>query len=109
MKTLLTSVLLFTSILSFAGEIRVKKMSRDGELERSYVLTTNLSEAVVLDCQSFVQGLRVGEFEAAYTYLLEPWECEELQKRVKSSLRKFQHHCIDVEDDIRADYTCSKN
>lgn len=109
MKSLLTSVLLFTSILSFAGEIRVKKMTRDGELERSFVLTTNLSEAVVLDCQSFIQGLRVGEFEAAYTYLLEPWECEELQKRVKSSLRKFQHHCIDVEDDIRADYTCSKN
>lgn len=109
MKTLLASVLFITSIVSYAGEIRVKKMTGDGELERSYVLNTNLSEKVVLDCQSFIQGLRVGEFEAAYTYLLEPWECEELQKRVKSSLRKFQHHCIDVEEEIRADYTCSKD
>lgn len=109
MKSLLAMVLFISSLTAIAGEIRVKKMTRDGELERSYVFNTNLTEKVVLDCQSFIQGLRVGEFEAAYTYLLEPWECEELQKRVKSSLRKFQHHCIDVEEDIRADYTCSRN
>lgn len=108
MKTLFASVLLLSSLVSMAAEIRVKKISQDGELERSYVLKTNLSEKVVLDCQSFIQGLRVGEYDTAYTYLLEPWECEELQDRVKSSLRKFQHHCIDVEEDIRADYTCNR-
>lgn len=81
-------------------------MKQDGELERSFVLTTNITQKVVLDCQSFIQGLRIGEFEEAFTYLLDPWECEELQNRVKSSLRKRQEHCIDVEDEIRSDRTC---
>lgn len=107
MKTLFGLLVLATSLSLFAGEIRVKKMTRDGDLERSYILKTNLSEIVVLDCQSFIQGLRIGEFESAYTYMLDPWACEELQNRVKSSLRKFQNHCIDVEEEIRADYTCS--
>ncbi len=107
MKTIIGSILLLASFTTFAGEIRIKKMTRDADLERSYVLTTNLSEKVVLDCQSFIQGLRIGEFESAYTFMMDPWECEELQDRVKSSLRKFQNHCIDVEEDIRADYTCS--
>lgn len=107
MNKLCGLLLILISFSLYAEEIRVKKMSRDGELERSYVLRTNLPQKVVLDCQSFIQGLRVGEFEEAYTFLLDPQECEALQGRMKSSLRKFQNHCIDVEDDIRADYTCS--
>ena len=107
MKYLFGLVLLLSVLKSHAEEIRVKKMSRDGDLERSFVLQTNLSEKVVLDCQSFIQGLRIGEYEEAHTFMLEPDECEDLQVRVRKSLRRFQHHCIDVESDIRADYTCN--
>lgn len=106
MKYIIGLVLAFTLFQAIAGEIRVKKMIQDGELDRSYVLKTNLAEKVVIDCQSFIQGLRIGEFENALTYMLDPDECEGLQNRVRGSLRKLQNHCIDVDQDIRADYTC---
>lgn len=89
-----------------ADEIQVSKMTKDGELDRSFVLKTNLPDMVVIDCQSFVQGLRIGQFESAHTYLLDPEECEGLQQRIRSSLRRFQKHCIDVQDDIRSDRSC---
>lgn len=91
---------------AYAAEIKVKKMTQDRELERSYILKTNLKEKVVLDCQSFIQGLRIGEYEEAVTFMLDQEDCDSLQSRVRGSLRKFQNHCIDVEGDIRADYSC---
>lgn len=100
-------LLLVLSFSSIASEIKVKKMLKDGELERSFVLQTNLPEKVVLDCQSFIQGLRIGEYESAMTYLLMPEDCEGLQDRVRASLKKWKNHCIDVDDDIRSDYTCN--
>lgn len=104
---ILTGFVLFLTVLSVnAGEIRVSGMTRDGELERSYVLKTNLPEKVVIDCQSFIQGLRIGEYESASTYMLDPEECEGLQTRIRSSVRKFRSHCIDVEEDIRSDRAC---
>ncbi len=105
MKFFLIFLLLLMPKLK-ADEIQILKMSRDGDLERSFVLKTNLPDKVVIDCQSFIQGLRVGEYEAAYTYLLEPEECEGLQSRIRSSLKKWQYHCIDIQDDVRSDRTC---
>lgn len=105
MKTIL-GVIFFLSFSALAEEIKVSKMTQDRDLERSFVLKTNLSQKVVLDCQSFIQGLRIGEQAQAYTYLLDEQECHGLQKRIRSSLRKFQHHCIDIADDIRSDRTC---
>ncbi|MCM2349170.1 MAG: hypothetical protein NDI69_04060 [Bacteriovoracaceae bacterium] len=106
MKYLLGLVLSLSSLNSYAAEIRVKRMHQDGELERSFVLSTNLPDKVVLDCQSFIQGLRIGEKENAIIYMLDPYECESVQERVRKSLRRLQNHCIDVEEDIRADYSC---
>lgn len=91
---------------SFAEEIRVKRMTRDRNIERSYILTTNLQEEVAIDCQSFIQGLRIGKKEDAIMFMMDPYECESMQDRIKKSLRRLQHHCIDVDEDIRADYSC---
>jgi hypothetical protein len=99
-------LLLLISFYAPAAEIRVKKMTQDRELDRSFILRTNIPEKVVLDCQSFIQGLRIGEYESAHTYMLNPEDCEGLQQRVKSSLRKFKNHCIEVEEDIVSDDTC---
>ena len=107
MKRLLGTILLIGSLSSFATEIQVKKMSKDGDLDRSFVLKTNLKEKVVIDCQSFIQGLRIGEYESAYNYFLDTEECEGLQLRISNSLKKRQLHCIDVDQDIRADYSCN--
>lgn len=106
MKQILILVLSCASFSLLGSEIRVQKMQREEGMERSFLLHTNISEFVVLDCQSFIQGLRIGEQENAHTFLLDPFECENLHKRIKSSLRRLQHHCIDVEDDIRSDRTC---
>lgn len=104
---IMTGLMLLVSLLSVqAGEIRVQKMLKDGDLERSFVLKTNLKEKVVIDCQSFIQGLRLGEYERAFTYMMDSEECDSLQNRIRLSLRKFSNHCIDVDQDIRADYTC---
>lgn len=106
MKQLIGLVLIFSVFNVFAEEIRVSKMTKDGDLERSFVLKTNLPEKVVIDCQSFVQGLRIGEYEEAYTFLLDPEECDGLQQRIRNSLRKFKRHCIEVEYDILDDRSC---
>jgi hypothetical protein len=106
MKAILGLLMLLVMVELHADEIRVRKMTKDGEMERSFVLSTNLKEKVVIDCQSFIQGLRIGEYEQAFTYFLDPAECDGLQVRIKSSLRKFRNHCIDVDQNIRIDYIC---
>ena len=103
---IIIGVILLLSFSAVAEEIKVSKMTQDRDLERSFVLKTNLSQKVVLDCQSFIQGLRIGEQAQAYTYLLDEQECHGLQNRIRSSLRRFQHHCIDVGDDVRSDRSC---
>ena len=105
MKLLLV-LLVLTAFTATADEIRVSRMTKDGSLERSFVLKTNIPNKVVIDCQSFIQGLRIGEFEQAINYLLDPEECEGLQVRIRSSLRKGHFHCIDVDQDIRSDRSC---
>lgn len=97
---------MITASILQAQEIRVHKMQKDGALERSFVLKTNLTKKVVIDCQSFITGLRIGEFETAVFFLLGIEECEGLQLRIRSSLKKNMAHCIDVQDDIRWDRSC---
>ena len=103
---LLFGILVMTAFSVDADEIRVSRMTKDGPLERSFVLKTNIQNKVVIDCQSFIQGLRIGEYEQAINYLLDPEECEGLQGRIRSSLKKGNLHCIDVDQDIRSDRSC---
>ena len=101
MKTLVIAL----SILSFslhAEEIKVTKMKLTPGMERSFVLKTSLPEKVVLDCQSFIQGLSVGE----QLYMMDANHCESLAKGMMESFKSSRTHCIDVEDEVRSDYTC---
>jgi hypothetical protein len=107
MKIVLGLILVLSIFEVYATEIKVKKMIKDGDLDRSFVLKTNLQEKVVIDCQSFIQGLRIGEYEEAQTYMLDPEACEGLQSRVSVSLKKRKSHCIFVEEDISSDYECN--
>lgn len=107
MKAIIGLILVLSFIELHAAEIRVKKLSKDGDLDRSFVLKTNLAEKVVIDCQSFIQGLRIGEYEQAHTYMLDEEECDGLTSRIRTSVQKKREHCIDVEEDIRADYVCN--
>jgi hypothetical protein len=104
------SFLALSALLSFqvmAFELQVTRLSKEPRMERSFVLSTNIPETVILDCQSFVQGLRIGERASADLYLLDPQECEDLYKRINGSIKRKLKHCIDIGADIRSDYSCS--
>jgi hypothetical protein len=107
MKHILILLILCGTFHSFGEEIKVSKMSPDGDMDRSFVLRTNLPDTVVLDCQSFIQGLRIGDKEDAIIYIMDSQDCESMLLRVEGSLKKSLFHCIDVEEDIRSDYSCS--
>jgi hypothetical protein len=99
-------ILVFFSLLTtyaFAMELKVTALSQDGDLERSFVLTTSLPARVVLDCQSFIQGLYLG---GDHLVLLDPEECQGLQERVYTSLINAESHCIEVDDELRSDASC---
>jgi hypothetical protein len=108
MKYLIGTVLLFTTVLASAFEIKVHKMTALSGMDRSFQLyTTTIPDQMVLDCQSFIQGLTIGRGqEDEVFYFLDPQECEALYGRTYQSLKKKQKHCLDVGDEIHSDYTC---
>jgi hypothetical protein len=106
MKTILFMMFTVLSLSAPALEVKISRMKVLPGLERSFLLETSLSERVVLDCQSFLQGLFVGQGEQEFYIMLEPYECEELSSRMKKTLRKRQKHCLDLEEYLRADYAC---
>lgn len=108
MKSILGSILLLSSVMAHALEVKVHKMSPVQYMERSFVLhTKSIPEKMVLDCQSFVQGLTVGEGQSEAFFFLDPQECEDLYLRTNQSLKKRQKHCLELGDVIHADYSCS--
>ena len=96
--------ILITLPLAQALDIKVSSLKNSPNMDRSFILKTNLTEKVVLDCQSFIQGLTIGDD----LIMMDPQGCEDLYFRIKGSLKKWQKHCLDVEYEVRADFTCSR-
>lgn len=98
MKSIIT--LLFALIVcdTYADEIKVSKMVRTQGFHSRFDLKTNLSEKLVLDCQSFLQGLSFGEKpQTQDMILLADWECEELMSDMKKSTSSFSKHCLEID------------
>lgn len=106
MKALIVALFAFCMTQAFAVEIKVSRMTSFNGMERSFILKSNMKERVVLDCQSFLQGLTMGENESSSFIMMSAEDCQVLYTRIRGSLRSFQKHCIDAEDSIRSDYTC---
>lgn len=104
MKTFLLLVAL--SFPSFADVVKVSSMKGEPYMERSFFLKTQLQDKVLLDCQSFLQGITIGPRDGGAFFMMEPDECEGLYLRIRGSLRKFKKHCIDIEDYVQSDETC---
>lgn len=104
MGYLLALMLIAANTLAF--DITITRMKRESGMSQSFDLTTNHANPVTLDCQSFIQGLYLGPRETTDIIMLDAWECEELHRRIDSSLRDRKRHCLDVEDVIRSDYRC---
>jgi len=107
MKKIFTLLILSIHFHAFSFELKISQMYPEANMDRSFIFTSNYPERVGLDCQSFIQGLRFGEKEQAHFFLLDPEECESLLLRIHTSLKSSLHHCIDLEREIRSDYSCS--
>lgn len=106
MKNLYLALML-TSFSALAVEVKVSHLSNEPQMERSFILRTHLTKKVLLDCQSFLQGLYIGPRSEGNFSMLEPDECYGLYERIKDSLRSRNKHCLDVEDGtIHSDFSC---
>jgi hypothetical protein len=98
MKTVFAMILMLALYDASAVEFKVKRMNREAGYEARYELKTTLNEKVVLDCQSFIQGLLFGELGEG-VIMLQEWECQELLGDMKKSLHSFKRHCLEVDLD----------
>jgi hypothetical protein len=108
MKTIVAMILLFTLFEASALDIKVNRMQRESGYYARFDLKTSLDEKVVLDCQSFVQGLFFGPIGEG-VIMLQEWECAELMNDMKQSVRRFKKHCLEVDQDrsvLDSQHTC---
>ena len=96
MKLSLTVVFLTLLNSAFAFEIKVSRMKKSAGYSERYELKSTHTEKVVLDCQSFVQGLLFGPFGET-ALMLQEWECDDLVTELKKSHRSFRSHCLEVD------------
>lgn len=89
-----------------AEEVKVSSMKVVEGMDRSFSLKTNLNEKVILDCQSFIQGLTFGENGSSSLYMMDAHECENLYSNMRESFKKRQKHCIEIDSEFRSDYVC---
>lgn len=104
MKTFL--LILALSFPLMAETLRVSRMSNEPGMERSFILKSQLKDKVLLDCQSFLQGIYIGPRDGGAFFMMEPDECEALHNNIRGSLRKFKKHCIEIEDAVNSDEAC---
>lgn len=108
MKTVIAMILMLALYDAKATELVVKKMKRSEGYSERYDLKTSMDEKVVLDCQSFIQGLLFGE-NGENAILLQEWECDELIVDMKKSFSQFKKHCLEVDVErsvLDSQHTC---
>ncbi len=110
MKHLLMISILVFSFSALAEVIGVNKMSIRQGFNTRYDLRVHIKNMKAdLDCQSFIQGLNIEKNKEKVNIMLEPWECEDLSKKMYASLKKLKAFCIDVDYDtltIKDSATC---
>lgn len=99
MKHYLLMSLAILVLPTHAAEIRVSHMTLSTGFDFRYNLTTSIKDPVILDCQSFIQGLFIGASGAEQTILMAEWECEELVSEMNESLGRKEKHCLEVDTD----------
>lgn len=104
MKTAL--LVLMLSFPLMADVLKVSSMKGEPQMDRSFFLRTQLSDKVLLDCQSFLQGIYIGPRNGGHFFMMEPDECEGLYHRINGSLKKWKKHCIQIEDAVTSDESC---
>ena len=110
MKFVILALFLVTSLSASAEILGVSKMTITPEFNTRYDLRVQIKDVKAdLDCQSFVQGLNVLKGKNKFQFILEPWECEDLSRKMYASLKGLKAFCIDVDYDsqtIKDSATC---
>ena len=108
MKTIFAMILVFALYDASALEIKVNRMNRSSGYSERYDLKTSFDDKVVLDCQSFIQGLLFGQV-GERVIMLQEWECQELIGDMKKSFSTFKKHCLEVDQErnvMDSHHTC---
>lgn len=105
MNKIIIAFLLIT-LPAMADVLKVSGMKNEASMDRSFILRTQLSDKVLLDCQSFLQGIYIGPRDGGAFFMMEPDECEALHNNIRGSLRKLKKHCIEIEDSVNSDEAC---
>lgn len=99
MKSVIALILVLNLIDAFALEVQVTGMNSTPEYEARFDLVSPHPQKVVLDCQSFVQGLFFGPIGEEEIIMLEEWECAELMGDMKKTIDQKEKHCLEVDFD----------
>jgi hypothetical protein len=89
--------LLILSLPVWGERVQVHSMEVEDTYSARFRLTTFPYPSAVLDCQSFIQGLFLGEDATGDAILLNEWECEELGIGIEESLSHSKPHCLEVD------------
>ncbi len=107
MKAFFTLLVLSCSFSSFAVRIKVDDWKYYLDMERSFhLITQSVEQKVRLDCQSFLQGIMIGEYEDTALIMLDTQTCQDLSQRIQKSISRNMSHCLEVEDILVKDYRC---
>ncbi len=104
MRTLF--IVLLLSFPLMADVLTVSAMKGEPGFSQSFVLKTQLKDKVLLDCQSFMNGIYVGPRDGGHFFMLDAEECQNLYNNIRGSLLKFKKHCIEIEDAVNHDEAC---
>jgi hypothetical protein len=96
MKKAIAMIFMLAHFEVWGTELVVKKMTRSQGYSDRYDLKTTSSEKVILDCQSFIQGLLFGE-NGQNAIFLQEWECEELVQDMKKTFSRYKKHCLEID------------
>jgi hypothetical protein len=99
-------LVLFLSFPLMADVLTVSGIKGEPGMHQSFILKTQLDDKVLLDCQSFMNGIYIGPRAGGLFFMLDSSECQALYENIRGSLKKHKKHCIDIEDAVNADESC---
>lgn len=95
-----------TATTTLKAESLEKTLMKDyvkTKMDYMFEIKTNKYEKVILDCQSFIQGLSFyNNKKVAHFFYLEPQDCQDLHLSLKDSKENKVPVCFEISEDTKA-------
>lgn len=100
MKSFLLFCALFSATTSFAGSTKVLMLDYVGtDMDRMFEIKTSQYDKVILDCQSFIQGMTFyNKGEVVHNFYIDSYECEGAHDYLQSAKDQNIAICFEIED-----------